>query len=90
MFSEHTCHELNFFLYKRDKDFFNKIVKELIKNKLEKTFMDHYLLGIDGDQNAPTVHDRFVLTHIDHIYKLDKINALEKSLLIQYCLLKGT
>ena len=29
-FSKHSCHELNFFLFKRDKEFFDSAVKVLI------------------------------------------------------------
>jgi hypothetical protein len=45
LFSKHTCHELNFFLFKRDEEFYNKVVKFLIQNKLEKTFVDQYMLA---------------------------------------------
>ena len=40
LFSQHTCHELNFFLFKRDQEFFEKVVKMLVENKLEKQFVD--------------------------------------------------
>ena len=35
-FSEHTCHELNYFLFKKDRAFFDGVVKQLLMNKLEK------------------------------------------------------
>ena len=47
LYSSHACHELNFFIYKKDKPFFDSVVKPYIKNKREKTFLDHYLLGTD-------------------------------------------
>ena len=43
-FSKYSSHELNFFLFKKDREFFDKVVKELISNKLQKTFVDYYLL----------------------------------------------
>jgi len=46
-YSEYTCHELNFFLFKRDKPFFDEVVKPFISSKMEKTFIDWYLLGSD-------------------------------------------
>lgn len=43
-FSKYACHELNFFLYVKDKPFFNEVVRPFIRNKMEKTFVDWYLL----------------------------------------------
>ena len=38
-------HELNIFLYFKDKDFFNDVVSDFIVNKKEKELTDYYLLG---------------------------------------------
>lgn len=42
-FSKFTCHELNFFIYKKDKEFFDQVVLPLVQTKGYKTFIDHYL-----------------------------------------------
>ena len=47
LYSEHACHELHFFLFKKDPEFFAAVVKPLLANKLDKTFLDHWLLGDD-------------------------------------------
>ena len=47
LYSKFSCHELNYFLSKRDPAFFGDVVKPYIKNKKDKTFLDHYLLGDD-------------------------------------------
>jgi len=39
--------EVNFFLYKKDTAFFNKVVIPALKSKLQKSFFDKYLLGED-------------------------------------------
>lgn len=44
-YSEFACHELNFFLSRKDPAFFDKIVKPYLANKKDRTFMDDYLLG---------------------------------------------
>jgi hypothetical protein len=44
LYSKHACHELNFFLYKKDPDFFTTVVQPFIANKRNKTFLDHWLL----------------------------------------------
>jgi hypothetical protein len=47
LYSKHACHELNFFLSKKDPAFFSEVVKPYLANKKDKTFLDHYLLGED-------------------------------------------
>jgi len=38
------CHELNLFLFFKDLAYFETYVKEFLVNKLEKTFVDYFLL----------------------------------------------
>lgn len=45
LYSTHACHELNFYLYKKDKAFFERVIKPHLENKRERTFIDEYLLG---------------------------------------------
>lgn len=47
LYSKHASHELSFFLYKKDPEFFNEVIKPYLTNKKDKTFFDHYLLGYD-------------------------------------------
>ena len=47
LYSRHACHELHFFLYQKDPAFFGEVVRPFLANKLEKTFLDHWLLGDD-------------------------------------------
>ncbi len=42
--SRYTSHELHLFIYKKDPDYFNRVVKGYLQNKMEKTFVDFYLL----------------------------------------------
>ncbi|MBI5817513.1 MAG: hypothetical protein HZA88_00850 [Verrucomicrobia bacterium] len=44
-YSEFACHELNFFLARKDAGFFAKVVRPYLANKKDKTFMDDYQLG---------------------------------------------
>jgi len=47
LYSEHACHELNFFIHQKDPTFFNEVVRPYISNKAHKTFLDHWLLERD-------------------------------------------
>ena len=47
LYSKYACHELSFFLYHKDPKFFAAVVSPYLKNKKDKTFMDHWLLGDD-------------------------------------------
>jgi len=44
-YSKYACHELSFFLSRKDPDFFKKVVLPHLANKKDRTFMDDYLLG---------------------------------------------
>lgn len=45
LYSKHACHELHFFLYEKDRAFFDDVVRPYLENKAHKTFMDEWLLG---------------------------------------------
>ena len=47
LYSKHACHELSFFLSRKDPDFFAKVIAPYLQNKKDKTFLDHYLLDAD-------------------------------------------
>lgn len=47
LYSEYACHEFNFFLYHKDRPFFDKVVKSYLANKRDQTFLDHWLLGVN-------------------------------------------
>jgi len=46
-YSEFACHELNFFLSRKDPVFFQKVVLPYLRNKKDRTFIDDFLLGSD-------------------------------------------
>lgn len=71
-YSSKTSHELNLFLYFKDREYFDKVVKSFIACKLEKTFVDYYLLDMF----------EFVL-EFAYLPKLTHLNALEKCLLLE-------
>ncbi len=69
-FSKYESHELNFFLYHKDKDFFDATVRPFLENKAAKTFLDHWLLGDDlGEYLEP--------------WRYGQLNLVEKILLAQ-------
>ncbi|CDW90653.1 UNKNOWN [Stylonychia lemnae] len=70
-FNKLFCHELNLFIYFRDQAYFNSIVKPYLSNKMEKTFVDFYLLG---QYNK--------ITNYQSINQLAKLNSLERCLLV--------
>lgn len=47
LYSKYACHELSFFLQRKDPAFFKSVILPYLANKKDKTFMDHYLLGDD-------------------------------------------
>ncbi|OAQ30988.1 hypothetical protein K457DRAFT_136616 [Linnemannia elongata AG-77] len=69
-FSKWNCHELNLFLYKKDKPFFDAVVAPFLKNKLMKSFMDNYLIGAPLDSYAA-------------LQEFNQLTCMEKCLLAQ-------
>ena len=70
-YSNYCSHEVNLFIFFKDHDYFNAVVKPFLINKMEKSFIDYWLLG-DYDK----------LKHYAQIEYLDTLNSLEKCLLI--------
>lgn len=66
-YSNHACHELNLFLYRRDPDFFKSVVRPFVEQKAEKQFVDLWLL--DKPLDPFLAIDRF-----------EQLNALERVL----------
>jgi hypothetical protein len=70
LYSKHACHELHFFLAKKDPAFFQAVVRPYLANKRDKTFMDHWLLQDDlSDYLQP--------------WRYDRLNTVERILLAQ-------
>jgi len=70
--SRYACHELAFFLYHKDRPFFDNVILPYLKNKKDKTFMDHYLLN--DQQKLKTYTDP---------WSYSRLNAAERVLLAQ-------
>ncbi|MCX6927806.1 MAG: hypothetical protein NT154_32045 [Verrucomicrobia bacterium] len=67
-YSKYACHELSFFLYHKDPEFFRTVIAPYLKNKKDKTFMDHWLLSDDlRDYLEP--------------WRFNRLNIVEKILL---------
>ena len=70
-YDEFASHELNIFIFFKDRVFFNNYIYFFLQNKIEKTFIDYFLLN-DSSQ----------LNEFLHIEKFISLNTLEKILLI--------
>ncbi len=44
LYSKYACHELSFFLSRKDPDFFKTVIQPYLANKRDQTFLDLYLL----------------------------------------------
>jgi hypothetical protein len=70
LYSKYACHELNFFLAKKDAEFFGTVVQPYLRNKKDKTFVDHWLLGDD-------------LSEFTRPWQFGRLNTAERVLLAQ-------
>ncbi len=67
-YSDLACHELNLFLFVHDLPFFDRVVRPYLANKMQKQFMDDYVLGSD-------------ISKYIQPWKLAQLNAVERILL---------
>lgn len=85
-YSSHCSHELNFFLFKRDRPFFEEIVLPFIYAKMEKSFIDLYLLS----QNEKILeYSNKVMAFLDPSENCPKLNIVETCLAVEVALKKG-
>lgn len=68
LYGEHACHELHFFLHEKDPEFFAAVVQPLLADKLDKTFLDEWLL------------ERDLRAYLDP-WRFARLNLVEKILL---------
>ncbi len=45
LYTKYACHELNFFLQRKDPEFFDAVVAPYLANKIHKTYLDDYLVN---------------------------------------------
>jgi hypothetical protein len=69
-YSKYACHELNFFLLKKDPEFFKTVVQPFLANKKDKTFLDQWLLEAD-------------LSSFLDPWRYGRLNVVERVLLAQ-------
>eukprot|EP00830_Metopus_es_P002375 TRINITY_DN1213_c0_g1_i6.p1 TRINITY_DN1213_c0_g1~~TRINITY_DN1213_c0_g1_i6.p1 ORF type:complete len:2229 (-),score=458.73 TRINITY_DN1213_c0_g1_i6:107-6793(-) len=79
MMSRYTSHELHLFIYKKDPAYFNKVVKKYLENKMEKTFIDYYLLN----------NLKEMLVFAENPSLQESLNPMERALLIEGLILGG-
>ena len=70
LYSENACHELNFFLSRKDPKFFKQVVQPYLTNKKDKTFIDYYLTDS-------------ALDHYLAPWEFSRLNVVERILLAQ-------
>jgi hypothetical protein len=59
LYAQHACHELHFFLFHKDPEWFARVIAPLLRDKLAPTFLDRWLLGADlRDQLEPWAFGR--------------------------------
>lgn len=66
--AEHACHELHLFLWRKDRPFFDRVVRPVLTEKLEKQLLDRYLLELPLEKD-------------NHLWSFSRFNALERVLL---------
>lgn len=79
-YSKYACHELNFFIYQKDREFFQETVFPHIRHKKDKTFMDDYLLTCEAAAGAHVAGARDLTRYLKP-WRHSGLNIVEKILL---------
>merc|ERR1719300_159113 len=69
-YGKYACNEVNFYMWRKDRTFFEKVVAPSLASKFQKSFMDYFLLG---DTDAVKSYASFA--------KFRTLNTLERTLL---------
>ncbi len=51
-YNEFACHELNLFIYFRDRPFFESFVRQFLSCKIQKNFVDYFLLEFSAEKSS--------------------------------------
>lgn len=98
-FDKHACHEFNFWVMNKDKDFFERVVKVALqvivllidesisslsltsafKNKLEKTFVDLYMLDANLEAFANDLHQFETLNTFEKVLLAKRVPAIHNT-----------
>jgi len=70
LYSKYACHELHYFLLKKDPEFFRTVIRPYLANKKDKTFLDRWLLEDD-------------LSEFLQPWQYGRLNTVERVLLAQ-------
>ena len=89
LYSKYACHELNFFLFKKDRKFFDSVVSRHLEFKRNKTFVDRWLLNDNlDDLNDPwryrelNVFERILLSQRLEEFRSDIARNVSESYLL--------
>jgi hypothetical protein len=69
---DYFSHELNFYVFQKDREFFDDVLKPHLANKIEKGLLDYYLLG----------SHEWIRNHFKNPSDIKGLNAIEI-----YCLI---
>ena len=86
-FDKFVSHELNLFIFKRDKEFFDNVVKPFLLCKMQKDFVDKYLCGFDlkeftSFEKVVCLNNSELALLVDRVreYDLDLASVIARSL----------
>jgi hypothetical protein len=82
-YSEFSCHEFNYFIYKKDITFFKRVISPYLKNKLIKTFLDEYLLEINLESWLNPIKYQ-TLNLFEMILLSERISTIKTNILLNF------
>ncbi|MCH2205497.1 MAG: hypothetical protein MK132_06475 [Lentisphaerales bacterium] len=75
LYSKYACHELNFFIFKKDPKFFQEVILPYYQNKKHDTFLDHWLKNSKNIAQFTNEWHYHRLNIVEKILLAKKLNA---------------
>ena len=85
-YNEYACHEVNLYVYHKDETFFRDVIRPFLQNKLQKTFVDEWLLC---DHHDSKTDSKGLMKWIEP-KRFQSLNIVEKLLLARKVRPTGT
>ena len=76
IYSELACHELHLFLYRKDRAFFDQVVRPYLENKYELQFVDRWLMERSLDEDG-SLWQRRKMNTMEKVLALHRLPGLQ-------------
>lgn len=79
-YDQYCSHELNLFLYMKDKGYFEEVIRPFLASKMERTLVDKFLLSEPLDHYIPSISSLNTLEKVLLLSRVEDVSSLAETL----------